>query len=162
MFALVAMGIVWFIGRRGIDVGAKLLGVLLVAETAILALLVVAVIVKGGADGTLSNADSFAPSAMFAPGMVGVLAFASPRSWASSPPRCTGRRPATPSGPSRGPPTPRSIFMGLFYCLVVWAIIQAFGNEGVIAGGGRRPGDAVLRRDRALRRRLGRATSCTS
>ena len=25
------------------------------------------------------------------------------------------------------------IFMGLFYCLVVWAIIQAFGNEGVVA-----------------------------
>ena len=29
------------------------------------------------------------------------------RSWASSRPRCTGRRPATRSGPSRAPPTPR-------------------------------------------------------
>ena len=33
------------------------------------------------------------------------------------------------------------IFMGLFYCLVVWAIIQAFGNEGVIAAAGGDPAD---------------------
>jgi amino acid transporter len=133
-YALAAMAIVWFIGRRGVDVGAKLLGVLLIAETAILALLVVAVIVKGGADGAAPlNADSFTPSAMFAPGMVGVLAFAFAafmgfestalyRSEARNPERTIPRATYT-----------AVIFMGLFYCLVVWAIIQAFGNDRVMA-----------------------------
>jgi amino acid transporter len=64
LFVFVAILLVWIVGRRGIDVGAKILGVLLVAETAILALLVIAVIIQGGAEG-LSGA-SFTPSAIFA------------------------------------------------------------------------------------------------
>jgi len=132
--ALVAVGIVWFVGRRGIDVGAKILGVLLVAETAILALLVVAVVIQGGAPGTGAlSAASFSPEAMFAPGMIGVLAFcfaafmgfestALYRPEARNPERTIPR--ATYAAVT---------FMGLFYCLVVWAIIQAFGNEGVLA-----------------------------
>jgi len=130
VFVLIALILVWFIGRRGIDVGAKVLGVLLIAETAILVLLVVAVIVKGGAEG-LSTA-SFTPSAVFAPGMAGVLAFAFAafmgfestalyRPEAKNPERTIPR--ATYSA---------VIFMGLFYCLVVWAIVQAYGNQGVI------------------------------
>jgi len=132
--ALVAVGIVWFVGRRGIDVGAKILGVLLIAETAILALLAGAVIVQGGAPGTSAlSAASFCPEAMFAPGMIGVLAFcfaafmgfestALYRPEARNPERTIPR--ATYAAVT---------FMGLFYCLIVWAIIQAFGNEGVIS-----------------------------
>ena len=129
-FAFVAMAIVWWVGRRGIDVGAKILGVLLVAESAILALLVVAVIVKGGDQG-LSTA-SFTPSAVFAPGMAGVLAFAFAafmgfestalyRPEARNPERTISR--ATYGA---------VIFMRTFYCLVVWAIVQAYGNDGVL------------------------------
>ena len=131
LFVVIAIGIVWFIGRRGIDVGAKVLGVLLIAETAILALLVLAVIFQGGADG-LSGA-SFTASAVFSPGMFGVLAFcfAAFMGFESTALyRPEARRPERT--------IPRAtyaavIFMALFYCLVVWAIIQAFGNEAVIA-----------------------------
>jgi amino acid transporter len=131
--ALVAVVIVWFVGRRGIDVGAKILGVLLIAETAILALLAGAVILQGGAPGTSAlSAASFSPEAMFAPGMIGVLAFcfaafmgfestALYRPEARNPERTIPR--ATYAA---------VIFMGLFYCLIVWAIIQAFGNEAVL------------------------------
>jgi amino acid transporter len=134
---LAAIAIVWFVGRRGIDVGARVLGVLLVAETAILALLVIAVILQGGADGL--SAASFSPSAVFAPGMAGVLAFAFAafmgfestalyRPEAREPERTIPR--ATYAA---------VIFMALFYCLVVWAIIQAYGNEAVIEAAGADP-----------------------
>jgi amino acid transporter len=130
LFVFVAIVCVWLIGRRGIDVGAKVLGVLLIAETAILALLVVAVLVQGGADG-LSGA-SFTPSAVFAPGMFGVLAFAFAAFMgfeSTALYRPEARRPERT--------IPRAtygavIFMALFYCLVVWAVIQAYGNAGVI------------------------------
>ncbi|HEY5878105.1 MAG TPA: APC family permease [Nakamurella sp.] len=131
--ALVAVVIVWFVGRRGIEVGAKILGVLLIAETAILALLAGAVILQGGAPGTSAlSVASFSPEAMFAPGMIGVLAFcfaafmgfestALYRPEARNPERTIPR--ATYAA---------VVFMGLFYFLIVWAIIQAFGNEAVI------------------------------
>ena len=130
LFVAVAILLVWFVGRRGIDVGARLLGVLLVAETAILALLVVAVIVQGGADG-LSGA-SFTPSAIFAPGMFGVLAFAFAAFMGFE---STALYRPEARNPERSIPRATYgavIFMALFYCLVVWAVIQAFGNQGVI------------------------------
>lgn len=130
VFALAAIVLVWLVGRRGIDVGARVLGVLLIAETLILALLVVAVIVQGGAEG-LSGA-SFAPANAFSPAMFGPLAFAFAAFMgfeSTALYRPEARRPEVT--------IPRAtygsvIFMGLFYCLVVWAIVQAFGNQGVI------------------------------
>lgn len=127
--AFVTMGIVWWVGRRGIDVGAKILGVLLVAETAILALLVVSVLVAGGDHG-LSGA-SFAPSAVFAPGMAGVLAFAFAAFMGFE---STALYRPEARHPERTIPRATYgavVFMGTFYCLVVWAIVQAYGDEAV-------------------------------
>jgi amino acid transporter len=137
VFVFAAIIVVWQVGRRGVDVGARLLGVLLIAETAILALLVVAVLVQGGADG-LSGA-SFTPSAVFSPGMFGVLAF----SFAAF----MGFESTALYRPEARDPErtiPRAtyaavVFMGLFYALVVWAVIQAFGNEAVFAVAGADP-----------------------
>ncbi|GAA3616648.1 APC family permease [Microlunatus ginsengisoli] len=130
LFVFVAIAGVWAIGRRGIDVGARILGVLLIAETAILALLVVAVIVQGGANG-LSGA-SFTPSAVFAPGMFGVLAFAFAAFMGFE-----STALYRPEAREPGRTIPRAtygavIFMALFYCLVVWAVIQAYGNTAVV------------------------------
>lgn len=131
LLAFGAMLVVWFVGRRGIDVGAKLLGVLLVAETAILALLVVAVIVQGGAAGL--SAASFAPTAVFDPSIVGVLAFAFAAFMgfeSTALYRPEARR------PERTIPRATYLsvaFMGLFYCLVVWAFIQAFRSDELVA-----------------------------
>ncbi len=130
LFVLVAIVVVWLVGRRGIDVGARILGVLLLAETAILALLVVAVIFQGG-DSGLSGA-SFTPAAVFAPGMFGVLAFAFAAFMGFE---STALYRPEARNPERTIPRATYgavIFMALFYCLVVWAVIQAFGNEGVI------------------------------
>ncbi|MBS1692536.1 MAG: APC family permease [Actinobacteria bacterium] len=126
-----AIAIVWWVGRRGIDVGARILGVLLVAETAILALLVVAVVVQGGDHGL--SATSFTPSAVFAPGMAGVLAFAFAAFMGFE---STALYRPEARDPERTIPRATYgavIFMMLFYCLVVWAIIQAYGDDGVLA-----------------------------
>ena len=130
LFAFVGMALVWFVGRRGIDVGARVLGVLLIAETAILVVLVVGVIAQGGADGL--SLTSFTPEAMFAPSMFGILgiAFAAFIGFES-----TALYRAEARQPERSIPRATYgavIFMGLFYCLVVWAVIQAYGNQGVL------------------------------
>ncbi|OBC04963.1 APC family permease [Gordonia sp. 852002-50395_SCH5434458] len=129
VLALVAIAIVWFVGRRGIDVGARFLGVLLALETGILLVLAVAILVKGGAHGI--EFSTFTPKAIFAPGMAGVLAFAFAafmgfestalyRSEARDPDRSIPRATYWAVG-----------FMAIFYCFIVWAIVQAFGAAQV-------------------------------
>ena len=130
LLAFAAMALVWLVGRRGIDVGAKLLGVLLVAETAILALLVLAVIAQGGATGL--SAASFAPSAVLNPSIVGVLAFAFAAFMGFE---STALYRPEARQPERTIPRATYLsvaFMGLFYCLVVWAFIQAFDPTELI------------------------------
>ncbi|MGM7774512.1 APC family permease [Arthrobacter sp. KNU-44] len=118
--------LVWLIGRRGIELGANLLGVLLIAETAILLLLAIAVVAQGGASGL--HAGSFSPGAVFSPGMGAVLAIglgafagfestALYRSEARNPNRTIPRATYWAVG-----------FMAVFYCFIVWAAIQAFGE----------------------------------
>jgi amino acid transporter len=122
---VVVTAVCWF----GIDVGAKLLGVLLVAETAILALMSGSVLAKGGAEGL--SLDSFTPSNATGPGMAAILALcfaafmgfestAIYRSEARDPERTIPRATYVAVG-----------FMALFYCLVVWSVVQAFGEAGV-------------------------------
>ncbi|MFJ6217335.1 APC family permease [Streptomyces sp. NPDC092296] len=130
VWALIGVALVWFLGYRSINLGAKVLGALLIAETGVLALLAVAVLVKGGAHG-LSFA-SFAPSHVFRGGMGGVLglsfaafigfeATAIYREEARQPNRTVPR--ATYAAIA---------FLGLFYTFITWAIVQAFGDEGVV------------------------------
>ncbi|MFG2005492.1 APC family permease [Spirillospora sp. NPDC048911] len=131
LFAGVGIVLVWALGRRGIDVGAKVLGVLIVAETLILVLLVVAVLVQGGAGGL--TAGTFTADALSHPGMLAILGFcfaafmgfestALYRSEARRPDRTIPR--ATYAAVA---------FLGLFYCLTGWAVVQAFGDGKVVA-----------------------------
>ncbi|MFW0793013.1 APC family permease [Gordonia sp. CPCC 205515] len=127
--AIAAIAIVWYVGRRGIDVGARFLGVLLALETGILLVLAFAVLFQGGAHGI--GFESFTPSAMFAPGMGGILAFAFAafmgfestalyRSEARDPDRTIPRATYWAVG-----------FMAITYCFIVWSIVQAFGAAEV-------------------------------
>lgn len=134
VIALVAVVLVWYVGRRGIDVGAKVLGVLLVAETAILALLAFAVVVQGGNDGL--SAASFTPDAVSAPGMAAILAisFAAFMGFES-----TALYRSEARDPNRTIPRATYgavVFMAVFYCFIVWAVVQAFGDANVVAAAG--------------------------
>lgn len=129
--AVAAILIVFYVGRRGIDVGAKFLGALLTLETGVLLVLAFAVLFHGGAHGI--GFDSFTPSAVFAPGMGGVLAFAFAafmgfestalyRSEARDPDRTIPRATYWAVG-----------FMAVAYSFIVWSMVQAYGAHEVQA-----------------------------
>jgi amino acid transporter len=137
--SLAGLVLIGYAGFRSIDFGAKLLGVLLVAETGILVLLAGGVLVKGGADG-LSLA-SFAPGHVMVPGMVAVLAFAF-AAFTGFESTVIYRREAR--DPARTVPRATYLaigFLGLFYAFIVWTVIQAFGDAQVIAAAGANPAD---------------------
>ncbi|WP_432511499.1 APC family permease [Kineococcus sp. SYSU DK001] len=137
VFALAAIAVVWALGRRGIDVGAKVLGVLLAAETAILALLVVGVVAHGGHDGL--HLTTFTPSALSHPGLLGVLGFCF-AAFAGFESTALYRREARDPDRSIPRATYAAVaFLGLFYAVVVWAVVQAVGDADAVAVAGADP-----------------------
>ncbi|AFR29100.1 MULTISPECIES: APC family permease [Micrococcaceae] len=132
--ALVAIAAVWFLGYRGIDVGAKVLGVLLIAETAILAIMGVGILARGGAEGI--SFTSFSPEHAFTPGVLAILAicFAAFMGFEST---VLYRREAR--NPDKSVPRATYIavgFMSVFYAFIVWTVIQAYGDGNVVAAAG--------------------------
>jgi amino acid transporter len=132
--ALVAVVAVWFLGYRGIDVGAKVLGVLLIAETAILAIMGAGILANGGAQGI--SLASFSPEHAFTPGVLAILAicFAAFMGFEST---VLYRREAR--NPDKSVPRATYIavgFMSVFYAFIVWTVIQAYGDGDVMAAAG--------------------------
>lgn len=128
-WAAVGMALVWFIGYRSIHAGARVMVVLLLAETGILVILAAAVLWQGGAEGL--SLESFTPSNIMTPGMGTVLAFAFGafigfeataiyREEARTPDRTVPRATYVAVG-----------FLGLFYAFISWMIVQAFGSQAV-------------------------------
>ncbi|GAB2964695.1 APC family permease [Streptomyces heilongjiangensis] len=137
--SLLGLLLIGYGGYRSIDFGAKVLGVLLVAETGILVLLAGAVLVDGGADGL--SVASFAPGNVMVPGMIAVLAFAF-AAFTGFESTVIYRREAR--DPARTVPRATYLavaFLGLFYAFIVWTVIQAFGDAKVIATAGSNPAD---------------------
>lgn len=137
LYAVAAIAVVWALGRRGIDIGAKLLGVLLAAETAILVVLVVSILAKGGANGL--HLTSFSTPALTDPGLVGILGFCF-AAFAGFESTALYRREA--KDPERS--IPRATygavaFLGLFYAFVVWAVVQGLGDTDARAAAGANP-----------------------
>ncbi|GGS29472.1 amino acid permease [Streptomyces humidus] len=139
VYAFAGIAVVWFLGFRSINFGAKVLAVLLVIETAILLLLAVAILVKGGADGL--TLDSFTPAHMFTSQMSGPLGLAVAafigfeataiyREEARDPDRTVPRATYLAVG-----------FLGLFYTFIVWVIIQAFGSDQVVGAAAQNPAE---------------------
>ncbi|MFB7980887.1 APC family permease [Streptomyces vinaceus] len=136
--SLAGLALIWYGGFRSIDFGAKVLGVLLVAETGILVLLAAGVLLKGGAHGL--SLGSFAPGAVLVPGTAAVLAFAF-AAFTGFESTVIYRREAR--DPDRTIPRATYIavaFLGLFYAFIVWTVIQAFGAEEVVAAAAEDPG----------------------
>ncbi|MGW3961493.1 APC family permease [Amycolatopsis sp. NPDC005003] len=134
VLALAAVALVLVVAWLGIDVGAKVLGVLLVLESGILLLMAIGVLAHGGT-GSL-DARSFTPGALFGPGMGGVLAF-SFAAFMGFESTVLYRREAR--DPERTIPRATYLavgFMAVFYCFIVWAVIQAFGSDQAVAAAG--------------------------
>ncbi|WP_017935316.1 APC family permease [Nocardioides sp. Iso805N] len=128
-YALAGVAIVWFVGFRSVDFGAKFLAVLLTAETGLLLILAVAILVQGGAGISLT---SFAPHHLLIRPMTVILptAFAAFMGFeATVIYRSETREPRTT--------IPRATYaavaiLALTYTFIVWAIIQAFGSAHAV------------------------------
>jgi amino acid transporter len=123
------------LGALGIDVGAKVLVVLITLESAILAIMAVAIVFQGGAQGL--GFASFDPANIFQGGVLAVLGicFAAFMGFES-----TALYRAEARDPARTIPraTYTAVaFMALFYCFVSWAVVQAIGQADVQAVAGK-------------------------
>ena len=131
VWSMLAVVVVGFLGYRKIDVGAKVLAVLLTLEVAILLVLAVAAIADGGPEPwSLTSFDPqnvfFAPAAgtLFVIGFGAYLGFESTAIYAEEAKR-----------PERTIPRATIIaiaFLGVFYAFTFWILTVAFGVEGVV------------------------------
>ncbi|MGY1680576.1 APC family permease [Geodermatophilus sp. SYSU D01176] len=131
VFSFAAILVVAVLGHRRISLSAKVLGVALLAEVAILLVLAVPVLVEGGPEGL--DFGSFAPSAIFAGGGTGAMfaivfgafiGFESTAIYAEE-----TREPART--------VPRATFLaigflGTFYTFMAWIAVVAFGQSQVV------------------------------
>ncbi|TFB70632.1 APC family permease [Cryobacterium glaciale] len=142
LYSLLTIALVGFLGYRHIDLSSKVLGVLLVAEVAIVLALVAAVVISGGPEGLSlapfepNNVLSGSPGIglMFAiAAFIGFEATAIFRDEAKDPSRTIPR--ATYIA---------VIGIGVFYTLASWALVMAWGPGGVLAQAAKDPGAMIL------------------
>ncbi|KRF22318.1 APC family permease [Phycicoccus sp. Soil802] len=134
VISAIAVVAVFILGALGIDVGAKVLVVLITLESAILAIMGIAIVVQGGANGL--GVASFDPHNIFTSGVLAVLGicFAAFMGFES-----TALYRAEARDPARTIPraTYAAVgFMALFYCFIAWTVVQAIGQADVQARAG--------------------------
>lgn len=131
-WSILAVALVAFLGYRKIDVGAKVLAVLLTLEVAILLVFAVAALLDGGPEQWSFAAFHpsnvfFAPGAgaLFVMGFGAYLGFESTAIYAEE-----------AKNPQRTIPRATIVsvaFLGLFYAFTFWILTVAFGTEGIVA-----------------------------
>ncbi len=143
-WAIAAVGVfaIFFVAYRGVDVGAKVLGVLLAAETIILLAFAVVVLAQGGAEGITFG--GFTPEALFNPGLFAILGagFAAFLGFES-----TALYRSEARDPDRTIPRATYIsvaFMALFYGFIVWAIVISLGETNAVAAAAENPTGLVF------------------
>ena len=135
LIAVVAVGLVWLLGYFGLDVGIKVLGVLILLESGILALMGLPIVAHGGATGL--EFSSFSPSHLTDLGVLAVvgICFAAFMGFES-----TVLYRAEARNPERTIPRATYVavgFMGLFYAFIVWSVVQALGEANTVAEAGK-------------------------
>ena len=129
LWALVLIGIVSVLGYRSIDLGAKVLGVLLVLEIGIVLALSVAVFAQGGADGI--DVQSFTPDAFLSgsPGIALMFAIASFIGFEAT--AIYGEEARDPKRTVPIATYAAVIVIGAVYAVSSWAVVLAFGSNSV-------------------------------
>jgi amino acid transporter len=129
VLAFLAIAGVWALGFFGIDVGARVLGVLLVAETLILLILGIAIAVQGGPEGF--SFGLFDPQLVFTPELSVVLGLALGAFLGFE---ATALYRSEARNPNSSIPRATYIaigFLTVFYAAIVWLLVQAWGESGV-------------------------------
>ncbi|MEE3849719.1 APC family permease [Gordonia sp. LSe1-13] len=128
-WAFILMALVAVLGYRSIDLGAKVLGVLLIAEIALIVALIVGVVVKGGAHGV--DAVSFTPDAFLSgsPGIALMFAIGSFVGFEAT--AIYGEEARNPKRTVPIATYTAVISIGVLYALASWAVVLAFGSDNV-------------------------------
>lgn len=139
VWIFLALAIITWLAYRRVALSAKVLGVALTLEVLILLVLAIPVLIQGGAEGFVFG--SFAPQNIFTGGVgamfvltfgafIGFEATAIYSEEARSPQRTVPRATYIAVG-----------FLGLFYALISWMIIIAFGAEEALSVAKESPAD---------------------
>jgi amino acid transporter len=119
-----------------VDVGAKVLGVLMVLEVLSLALVAAAVLLSGGGPDGLSLGSSFAPSSVFAGGFAGSAGIALTFAFASYIGfEATAIYGEETKDPKRAVPLATYIsvaLIALLFAFTSWAMVSGLGSAGVV------------------------------
>lgn len=142
VMCLFAIGACMLLGRRDLELGAKVLAVLLICELAILLLLAGAVIFRGGAEGV--SVDSFDPSGLVGAGFGVSLAFGY-ASYIGFEQTAIYSEEAKSKNSVKRATIVAVIFTSLFYALLTWVIVLAFGRSEAMQVAIEDPGNMVLR-----------------
>ena len=127
VWAFALMAVVGLVGYRNINVGAKVLGVLLVLEVVVIVALSVAVFAQDGAHGI--DFTSFTPGAFFSgsPGIAMMFAIGSFVGF-----EATAIYSEEAKNPKRTVPVATYvaiIVIGVLYAVSSWAVVLAFGSD---------------------------------
>ncbi|MEE6170286.1 MULTISPECIES: APC family permease [unclassified Mycolicibacterium] len=127
VWALAGVVLVWFLGSRSIHVGSQFLITLLAAETGVLVLLAVAVLIKGGAHGL--SLTSFTPAHTFTPALGAVLTLAFGAFMGFESTALYREEAKTPDRTIPRATYAAVAFLALFYTFMVWIAVQAYGPD---------------------------------
>ncbi len=138
-YSFAAMVVIHALGRRGADTNSRVVGVLMGLEVGILLLLSACIVAGGGGPEGLTLRP-FAPAHVFAPhlGISVMFAFASFVGF-----EATAIYGESSADPRRAVPLATYVSVSLimvFFALVTWAIICAYGTRGVAAAATANPG----------------------
>ncbi|TDC11037.1 APC family permease [Nonomuraea longispora] len=136
VWALIAWAAVTGLSALSVDVGAKVLGVLMVLEVLSLALVAAAVLLSGGGPDGLSPGSSFSPSSIFAGGFAGSAGIALTFAFASYIGfEATAIYGEETRDPKRAVPlaTYFSVaLIALLFAFTSWAVVSGLGSAGVV------------------------------
>lgn len=135
LWALVTMAVVQVLGALGIDIGARVLAVLVAAEFSLLAIFAVVTLVKGGGPEGLGTGPTFSSFLDGAPGVALMFAIASMFGFEST---------AIYGEEAREPrkTVPRATYLSVvlvsgFFALVSWMLIAYYGPSSVVDEAGK-------------------------
>jgi amino acid transporter len=135
-WTLLAWAAVTGLSALSVDVGAKVLGVLMILEVLSLALVAAAVLVSGGGADGLSLAASFSPGAVFAGGFAGSAGIALTFAFASYIGfEATAIYGEESKDPKRAVPLATYISVGLIallFAFTSWAVVSGLGTSSVV------------------------------
>ncbi len=129
ILAVVVALLLGWLGYKRVTLNARILATALALEMLILLVLAVGVFASGGAEGITFG--SFAPQNVFSPGMAVVLIFSFGAFLGVEATAIYSEEAKDPRRTVRLATYISVLLLGLFYALICWVIVLAFGEQGI-------------------------------